>query len=92
MEKTESYKRIAQREIEKLTGSIPAHTGTTASIVHQLDVVKEVLTQLDRALIKEAKEFTEKYELTDEEAELIYEINAASLAALMARTNVPLVL
>lgn len=89
MEKINTYKEFADEEILKRLQLIPRHNGTKDSMLRQLNIAGRTITEMDKALLKTAADYIQQHNLTEEESGLIYEINAASLIALISRANLP---
>ena len=89
MGKIKNYEFLARLEFEKQVSLIPMHNGTRESILQVLDTAIAVISDLDKALLKLSADYIAQNKLSSEEAELIYEINAASLAALMVKARIP---
>jgi hypothetical protein len=87
MDKISKYKSLAQQELEKRQPSLPLQANTKEDVLALLDIAGITVTDLDQALIKMAAEYIRLYNLTEEETDSVYEINAASLAALLVKLN-----
>ncbi len=89
MDKIEKYEFLARLEVEKKVRLIPTHNGSKESILDVLDLTIETVVALDKELIKLSSDYILQNRLTEEEAWAIKEINAASLAALLVKSNIP---
>lgn len=89
MTKIQDYKLLALQEVDKRLPLLPKNNGTKESMLQLLDAAGKTVTELDQALLLLARNFASQHELSEEETNCIYEINAASLAALLLKSDVP---